>query len=139
MKRKLKIAGLILGDWLVLAFLVGVFSRGPATMPETTAPVVEAHAPSPPPEQPKPDLELLTKSGEVNEYAITISGSIRNNRPKDYRYVQVVFDLYDKGGAKVGTAMANVSGLAHGETWKSKAVSAKPEATDYKLAAITGW
>jgi hypothetical protein len=87
----------------------------------------------------KPDLELLTKSGEYDDYSFKITGKIRNNTSKTYRYVQVMFKLFDSEGNQIGTALANIAGLDPNTTWKYEAFAAKPAARTYRLDGITGY
>ncbi len=66
-------------------------------------------------------LELLSKEGSVDEYSTTITGSIKNNCGRKFRYVQITFKLFDASGSVVGTALANQNDLDLDETWKFKA------------------
>ena len=51
--------------------------------------------------------------GSTDEYGIRykIEGTIKNNTDKQYSYVQVTFNLYDKDGAQIGSALANINNL----------------------------
>ncbi|MCK9582942.1 MAG: FxLYD domain-containing protein [Endomicrobiales bacterium] len=71
----------------------------------------------------KPALELKKGWEFVNgKYGNTlISGIVKNNSQKNYSYVQISFGIYDKSGAKIGTAMANINNLRSGGTWKFEA------------------
>jgi hypothetical protein len=67
-------------------------------------------------------LDFVSQThGEVNEYSTKISGVIKNNCGRDFRYVQVSFKLFDSSGATVGIAFTNLVGLAKGETWQFQA------------------
>jgi hypothetical protein len=66
-------------------------------------------------------LEMVRKSGDVDEFGTTITGTVRNNCGKDFSYVEVTFKLFDRAGNVVGTALANQTNLKAGETWKFKA------------------
>jgi hypothetical protein len=66
-------------------------------------------------------LELLSKEGNVDQYSTTITGSIKNNCGRKFRYVQITFKLFDDSGNVVGTALANQNDLDIDETWTFKA------------------
>jgi len=69
-----------------------------------------------------------------------IEGEIKNNTSKTYSYVQVTFNLYDKDGNQLGTAMTNINNLEPNATWKYKAIGLVTEKVEtYKLVEITGW
>lgn len=92
---------------------------------------------------PSGELELLggidgTK-GVTSQYSMTITGRVRNNRPKAYKYAQITFTVYNKAGDQIGSALANISGLEPGATWAFKAVCLSAGGSSYKLAEITGW
>lgn len=89
------------------------------------------------------DLELVggikgTTVRYDGYFAHYISGIVKNNTTKKYSYVQITFNLYDKDGNKVGTALANENDLGAGETWKFEAIGFDDFAT-YKLNEIIGW
>lgn len=95
----------------------------------------------PPPVEPevvKEALELLDYTGESNDYSTTITGRIRNNSSKKYSYAQVTFNLYDAQSNRVGSALANISGLEAGETWKFKAVGLS-SSKRFTLDTISGF
>jgi hypothetical protein len=72
--------------------------------------------------QPAECLDFVAKArGVVDEYSTKITGAIKNNCGRDFRYVQVSFKLLDSSGATVGRAFANIAGLSEGETWKFQA------------------
>ena len=69
-----------------------------------------------------------------------IQGEIKNNTDKEYSYVQVTFNLYDKDGAQLGTAIDNINNLEPNATWKYKAIGLVTEKVySYKFVEITGW
>ena len=87
-------------------------------------------------------LELVGETtSENNGYAIYINGSIKNNSKKNYSYAQVTFGIYDDNGAKIGTALDNVTNLGAGETWTFKAMSIEAGVSGgkYRLDEITGY
>ncbi|MCX7715047.1 MAG: zinc ribbon domain-containing protein [Clostridia bacterium] len=90
----------------------------------------------------KRNLELVGETTSTNDgYAISIEGTVKNNRSTAYSYVQITFGIYDKNGNKVGSAMDNVNNLGSGETWKFKAIclNSPGNGWTYKLDEITGY
>ena len=81
----------------------------------------------------------------TNEYtdmfAHYIEGTVKNNRDKDYSYLQIEFICYDPDGNNLGTAMDNTNNLLGNQTWKFKAMGLFTDKTvdhcDYH--EITGW
>ncbi len=100
-----------------------------------------------------PDDNLNSTNNEVEKFSLSsdtagynegtafyIVGGVRNNLDKQYSYVQVTFNLYNKDGAQVGTAMDNINNLEPNGIWKFKAMGIVGEEVDtYKLTDITGW
>jgi hypothetical protein len=89
--------------------------------------------------KPKADLELLDASGAIKPFTTEITGRIRNNRSRKYRYAQVTFNVFDSKDQQVGTALANINGLEPGAVWKFKAVYMGSEGSKYRLDEITGY
>ena len=69
---------------------------------------------------------------------MTITGTITVN--KDYEYLQIEIPTYDSEGNKVGSALANISDLEKGDTWKFEAVDVSG-GTRYNMdkAEVSGW
>ena len=76
--------------------------------------------------------------GTTSYGIVTITGTLVAN--KDYDYLQIEIPTYDSNGNKVGSALANISDLEKGETWKFEAVDLSG-GTKYKIekAEVTGW
>lgn len=87
------------------------------------------------------EFSLSKETAGYNEgNAFYVIGGIRNNLDKQYSYVQVTFNLYNKDGAQIGTAMDNINNLEPNGIWKFKAIGIVGEMVDtYKLTDITGW
>jgi Double zinc ribbon len=127
---KRRVAPVVLMGCFGLILLMGVFALILQivfrTVPASTS-VTASGGPSsrvPVPERssdPAVCLELLSKHGSVDEYSTTITGTIKNDCGRRFRYVQVTFKLFDASGDVVGTALANQNDLEFGETWKFKA------------------
>lgn len=86
-------------------------------------------------------LVLLRKTveGKTGQFGGEITGSVVNRRKNKLRYVQITFNLYDKSGAQVGSAVANVNGLEPDGTWKFKATSFGKDFSTYKFDELTGF
>lgn len=88
----------------------------------------------------KPALELLDFTAEKNSFfSITITGTVRNNTDKKYSYVQIEFNLYDKSGAQVGTALGNITNLEPYGIWEFEAIGLVSNATMYSFSDLSGW
>jgi hypothetical protein len=86
------------------------------------------------------DLELLDWKWERGDYDIRyLVGRVKNNSSRDYSYVQISINLYDKGKALVGSTMTNVNDLGSGEIWKFKAMVSEDSAYTAKLKSLTGF
>lgn len=95
------------------------------------------------PVQKKEKFTLESHAGAYDEagFAFYIEGIIKNNTNREYSYVQVTFNTYDKDGAQLGTAVANINNLEPNGIWKYKAIAltTSGEIASYKLDEITGW
>jgi uncharacterized protein YxeA len=74
-------------------------------------------------------------------FAYYIEGFVKNNRNKEYSYVQITFKTYDKDGNTLGSCVDNNSGLDANGRWKFKAIclDGEKDIASYKLDEITGW
>ena len=100
-------------------------------------------------EQRYPDYFVINKRKELvalndiqtdaNSVTVTISGTVVNGSQKNYEYVQIEFGLYNDSGAKIGTALDNLSGLASGERWRYEAVGSSDSAARWELDTLTGY
>ncbi len=102
-----------------------------------TAPPAPVKAPEP--IKATEPLEVLNAKASYDDYRFDVKGTVKNNSKRDYRYAQIVFAVYDSSDAKVGTAMANIGGLAAGETWKFTAMCLCPTGRKWKLDKVTSF
>jgi hypothetical protein len=93
------------------------------------------------PTQPKGGLEYQfdAKWIRLEDGGFKIVGTVKNTSGRQYGYAQIVFSLYDKSGAPVGNAWANVNNLEAGGTWKFEALVVEDRAETFKFSDITGW
>ncbi|MEG0366320.1 MAG: FxLYD domain-containing protein [Coprobacillus sp.] len=92
-------------------------------------------------EEKKEDFTIegkTTGAYDSSKFAYYIEGTIKNNTDEDKSYVQVTFNLFDKEGNQLGTAMTNINDLKAGGTWKFKAMGMKKDIAKYELSEITG-
>ena len=84
-------------------------------------------------------LLLKTVAGRRGEYGGEITGEVINRRGQKLKYVQITFNLYDEGGAQVGTALANINGLEPGNRWKFKASTFGTDFAKYQFSELSGF
>jgi archaellum component FlaG (FlaF/FlaG flagellin family) len=87
------------------------------------------------------NLELLEGYKAIRgEYGnVTIVGKVKNNGSHEYSYAQITFNLYDKNGSQVGSALANVNNLEAGGVWKFSAACIDGNFDSFKFKEITGF
>lgn len=79
---------------------------------------------------------------EKDSFALYLTGVLVNNSDREASYVQIIFNLYDKDGNQIGTAIDNINNLKAGGTWKFKATSLGvkvDEIGSWELSEITGF
>lgn len=86
-----------------------------------------------------PDFEVLEHSVENDGTFQYVTGKIKNNKSKNYSYVQVEISLYDSDGNQVGSTLDNMNNLEAGATWKFKALVTENNASQYKIVNVTGF
>lgn len=69
----------------------------------------------------------------------TVTGTVKNSSSKKYGYVQVQFNLYDKAGAQVGSALANINNLEPNGTWKFEAIVLQDNVATARLESVSGF
>lgn len=67
--------------------------------------------------------EITSQYADEYGFSYYIEGSVKNNKDKDYSYVQIEFVCYDAEGNNLGTAIDNTNNLLENETWKFKAMA----------------
>lgn len=84
--------------------------------------------------------EILNQYNDT--FAYYIEGSVKNNKDRDYSYVQIEFICYDADGNNLGTAIDNTNNLLGQQTWKYKAMfmgSGSEEVDHCDYHEITSW
>lgn len=98
--------------------------------------------PIPIPTVEKFNYEITSQYSDEYGWAYYIEGVVRNNKDKDYSYVQIEFVCYDAEGNNLGTAIDNTNNLLGNQTWKFKAMAmfSGVENVDHcDYHDITGW
>ncbi|RTH26588.1 FxLYD domain-containing protein [Thermus scotoductus] len=109
----------------------------PATNPSQATPATS----QPAKEEPKPDLELIEAKGQSDGFALYIVGKARNNTNRELSYAQIEFNIYDKEGNLLGSAMDNVTNWEPGTVWSFKAVflGDAEKAHSFKFKDLSGY
>lgn len=85
---------------------------------------------------------LKPLDASADSYSVTISGTLVNESDTDYEYAQITFGLFtgrDGAGAKVGTAVDNISGLDSGRRWQFEAVGSAEDASSFEIDDTTAY
>ena len=87
------------------------------------------------------DYEITSQYADEYGFSYYVEGTVKNNKDKDYSYVQIEFVCYDSDGNNLGTAVDNTNNLLGNQTWKFKAIGLFTNQTvdhcDYH--EITSW
>ena len=89
----------------------------------------------------KKEYEFSNVEMESDQFATYITGVLQNNGGQK-GYVQIMIPCYDKDGAKLGDALANVNDIEANGKWKFKAMFAgneKPETCNIDNAKVSGF
>ena len=104
--------------------------KGPAILPAQEA-------------APQEEQGMYLKKGwefTTNKYGSSvIKGTVKNNSSKNIGYAQITFGIYDKGGAKIGASIANISNLDPNGLWKFSALVLQDDAYTAKFEGISGF
>lgn len=122
--------------WFVVIVFIGAAAGGGSSSTTTSGDAKTVTAAK------KQKFEMIGDiTNESDSFAVYLSGVIKNNSGRDCTYVQVTFNLYDKDGNQIGTALDNINNLEKDGTWKFKAMGMgeSGEVASYKLAEITGF
>lgn len=138
---------------LAILLLSGCGARDGAPSGETNASTVQSAAnasvqpestqdnsPPPPQKEEKPQFSSLDFGIKKGQFGIkTVKGTLLNNTDRQFGYVQVEINLYDKEGAQVGSTLANVNNLAPGAKWKYEAPIMDENVTKAELVNISAY
>lgn len=84
-------------------------------------------------------LQLLSSQIEYKSNITEIKGQIKNTTNKEFYYTDVIFNLYDAGGKKIGSVIDNSGDLKAGKTWSFDAVGPLKCTQSYKLIQLIGY
>jgi RNA polymerase subunit RPABC4/transcription elongation factor Spt4 len=80
----------------------------------------------------------VSKSGTVQDYGGTeITGKVHNNCTVELRHVEVRFSIFDKDGAKIGSARDSIDSIDPGGDWRYRAVATEKGGSNYRLEDIS--
>ena len=89
----------------------------------------------------KKEYEISDVKLKSDQFATYVTGVLQNNGGQK-GYVQIMIPCYDKDGAKLGDALANVNDIEANGKWKFKAMFAgneKPETCNVENARVSGF
>ena len=84
-------------------------------------------------------LKLKEYHDEYDDGFTYITGIIENPTYEEIDSVEIVFDLFDIDGNKVGTATDYIGEIGSGQTWKFEADVFNDDAATYELNEISSW
>ena len=146
MKKK---TGLILGCILFVVLAVGSVPSGNKDNVEvknngssqTTQPSESNSTEQQPQQETKKEYEISDVKLKSDEFSTYVAGVLKNNGGKK-GYVQITVPCYDKNGAKLGDALANVNDIEANGKWKFKAIymgSETPASCDVNKLEVSGF
>ena len=126
-QNKIPVVGRIVIAVIVFFVLIGLFS--------------DSNSENNIPEEEKFTISDVKAYSDDSGFAYYIEGIVKNNTDKDYNYIQITYNVYDKDDNNLGTCLDNNSNLKSGETWKFKTMcSGSPdEIVRYELDEITSY
>lgn len=128
-----KTARVVAFSWLFLVVVVNLNKHDNSS--RSTASVAESMT-----QEKSEDFTMTGLDSKLSKFdSPMIVGKIKNNTNKNYSYIQVSFNLYDKSGAQVGSTMANLANFEANGTWKFEALMNEEKAHTYKLQKITAY
>ena len=89
----------------------------------------------------KKEYEISDVNTKSDQFATYVTCILKNNGEQK-GYVQIMIPCYDKDGAKLGDALANVNDIEANGKWKFKAMFAgneKPETCNVDNAKVSGF
>lgn len=127
------------GYLIILFVVIGIFT-GKSGSNNPVAPSTANQAAQQQAQQPKKEnLEVLDAKMEGEQYARYVTGTIKNNASRQYKYAQVEINLYDDAGNQVGSTLANTNNLEPNGTWKFKAPVLEENAKSFKVKGVTAY
>ena len=94
-----------------------------------------------PQQEEKKEYEISDVKMESDQFATYVTGVLQNNGAKK-GYVQIMIPCYDKDGAKLGDALANVNDIEANGKWKFKAMymgGETPASCDANKLEVSGF
>ena len=141
MKKKI---GLLIGCALFLILAVGSVPSGEKDNVKVDNKQTQSSketSEKQPQQEEKKEYEISDVKMESDQFTTYVTGVLQNNGAKK-GYVQITIPCYDKDGAKLGDALANVNDIEANGKWKFKAMFAgneKPKTCNIDNAKVTGF
>ena len=138
MKKK---AGLILGCILFVISAVGSVSGDKKDNVSVSEKGNAAQKTKETAKETKKEYEIENVDIEKDEFSTYVTGVLKNNGGTK-GYVQITVPCYDKDGAKLGDALANVNDIEANGKWKFKAMytgSETPASCDANKLEVSGF
>lgn len=141
MKKKI---GLIIGCVLFVILAVGSVSSGEKDNVKVNSKQTQSSketSEKQSQQEEKKEYEISGAKTKSDQFATYVTGILQNNGGKK-GYVQIMIPCYDKDGAKLGDALANVNDIEENGKWKFKAIftgNEKPETCNINNAKVTGF
>lgn len=86
----------------------------------------------------KVDLRVSGADWHYEGGAMWIVGTVKNQSGRNYSFVQVEINLYDRSGVLLESTLDNVSNLAAGGSWRFKAPVLKRGADRFSVVRVQG-
>ncbi len=111
-----------------------------ATASNTPAPVAAAPTPAVAADDDASRFTVSSFTLHRNEYGgVSVGGVLQNNTGKEYSYVQIELNVYDKDGTQLGSDLANVNNLEPHARWKFETPIIQEGADSVKIKNITAF
>jgi hypothetical protein len=84
----------------------------------------------------KYQLEFSNMEMEKGDYDTTVKGKIKNNSEKEYRYISVDIQYYNKKGAIVDSQITSAFDLKPGMSWDLNSSSISEYAESFEIVSV---
>jgi len=86
------------------------------------------------------DIQVIDFEWSTTDHGSrTLTGTIRNNSDRNMSYVSIEFELTDRDGVTVGSAIDNVGSLSANGTWAFEALVLDDRAYSARIADVVAW
>lgn len=85
-----------------------------------------------------PNLQLLDAQIIHESFSDQLVATVKNTTAREYKFVEIDFNLYDKDGAQIGHTMTSILNLEPGGVWKIKIPVIYKNVATFKLKVLKG-